>query len=887
MPEETPPIQTTEENRSTYEEIATDASVDSVDPSKIPATHEELAGAELLHSRDSKLHQSQPVSFEQTRQERLGHESSQKPAVKISDWLRVLERTHMGTGASEARIEAQPQVIERIKDSYHSRYVIKPENVPESTFELEQKIARQQGHGDIPITDQYKREKISQIVADQEVSLDRWVDYLTSGDAIYPTWAKVWAFTEVTKMGRLEKKTSVDESGRETESASYSKRDETTTSPFPTINPRALALSIGVMRDKLAQKGLPMSERGEIENPSLLMDDQQFKQLLSSESFSKLYTQFLIEQPEYSSEGLKETRGVWKKYERGSEPDELVASLQGHPLEWCTANPETARSQLAGGDFYVYYSIDGDNNPSIPRVAIRMDGDSIGEVRGIAPSQELDPYISDVVSQKMKEFPDGADYQKKAADMKYLTDIEERHTLGQELSPEDLRFLYQLDGKIQGFGYEEDPRIKEIISTRDNISDLNSVFENTTEITGNLNLDFLTSAEGLQLPENVGGNLYLNSLTSAEGLQLPKNVGGYLDLGGLTSAEGLQLPESVVGDLVLSGLTSAEGLQLPENVGGNLYLNSLTSAEGLQLPESVVGDLVLIGLTSAEGLQLPENVGGSLNLDGLTSAEGLQLPKNVGGYLYLNSLTSAEGLQLPESVVGDLDLSGLTSAEGLQLPKNVGGDLHLSGLTSAEGLQLPESVGGDLRLGGLTSAEGLQLPESVGDDLVLYGLTSAEGLTLPKNVGGSLDLRRITSAEGLQLHENVGGNLDLRRITSAEGLQLPKNVGGYLYLNSLTSAEGLQLPESVGVDLVLSGLTSAEGLQLPESVGVDLDLSGLTSAEGLTLPKNVGGSLWLSGLTSAEGLTLPKNVGGSLRLGGLTDAEKQKIRKERPDLTIL
>jgi len=675
MPEETPPTQTTEQKTPTYGEIAADESVhpgirehaarlassstgigelavDSVDSSnivpKITATPEELAGAEFLHSRDSKLHQSQPVSFEQTRQERLGHKSSQRPAVKISDWLRVLERTHMGTGASEARIEAQPQVIERIKDSYHSRYVIKPENVPESTFELEQRIARQQGHGDIPITDQYKREKISQIVADQEVSLDRWVDYLTSGDAIYPTWAKAWVFTEVTKMGRLEKKTSVDESGHETESASYSKRDETTTSPFPTINPRALALTIGVMQEKVAQKGLPKSERGAIENPSVLMDDEQFKQLLSSESFSKLYTQFLIEQPEYSSEGLKETRGVWKKYEKGSEPDELVASIQGHPLEWCTANPETARGQLAGGDFYVYYSIDGENNPSIPRVAIRMDGDSIGEVRGIAPSQELDPYISDVVSQKMEEFPDGADYQKKAADMKHLTDIEESHTLGQELSPEDLRFLYQLDGEIQGFGFGKDPRIKEILSNRDNISDLNSIFETNPEITGNLNLSFLTSADGLKLPENVGGYLYLDGLTSAEGLKLPENIGGDLGLNSLTSAEGLQLPESVGGDLWLSGLTSAEGLKLPESVGGDLWLIGLTSAEGLQLPDNVGGGLWLKSFTSAEGLKLPENVGGSLHLDGLTTAEGIKLPESVGGDLWLSGLTDAEKQKIRE-----------------------------------------------------------------------------------------------------------------------------------------------------------------------------------------------------------------------------------------------
>jgi hypothetical protein len=841
MPEETPPTQIIEENRPTYEEIAADESVhpdiqkhaarlasssmgieelavDDVDPSnivsKISATPEELAGAEFLHSRDSKLHQSHPVTFEQTRQERLGHESSQKPAVKISDWLRVLERTHMGTGASEARIKAQPQVIERIKDSYHRKHVIKPENVPESTFELEQRIARQQGHGDIQITDEFRREKISQIISDQEASLDRWVDYLTSDDAIYPTWAKVWAFSEITKMGKLEKKVSVDESGRETESASYSRRDETTTSPFPTINPRALALTIGVMQEKLAQKGLPKSERGDVENASALLNDEQFKQLLSSESFSKLYTQFLIEQPEYSSEGLKETRGVWKKYNRGSEPDELVASIQGHPLEWCTANPETARGQLAGGDFYVYYSIDSDNNSTIPRVAIRMNGDSIAEVRGIAPSQELDPYISDVVSEKMEEFPDGAEYQKKAADMKHLTDIEERSTLGQELSAEDLRFLYQLDGKIQGFGYEEDPRIKEIIAARDAISDLNYIFETNPEYTGNLNLSFLTSAEGLQLPQSVGGVLDLESLTSAEGLQLPQSVGGGLSLSGLTSAEGLQLPQSVGGGLGLDGLTSAEGLQLPQSVGGVLGLGGLTRAEGLQLPQSV-GSLDLSGLTSAEGLQLPKkSVGGGLSLSGLTSAEGLQLPQSVGGYLYLSSLTSVEGLQLPENVSGDLVLRGLTSAEGLQLPETIGG-LDLRGLTSAEGLQLPETVG-SLNLSSLTSAEGLQLPETVGGYLDLRGLTSAEGLQLPETVGGYLYLSSLTSAKGLQLPQSVGGNLSLSGLTSAKGLQLPQSVDGVLYLRGLTSAEGLQLPETIGGRIYLDVLSPSDKQKLRE-----------------------------------------------------------------------
>ena len=52
--------------------------------------------------------------------------------------------------------------------------------------------------------------------------------------------------------------------------------------------------------------------------------------------------------------------------------------------------------------------------------------------------------------------------------------------------------------------------------------------------------------------------------------------------------------------LDLNGLTSAEGLTLPEDFEGSLYLNGLTSAEGLTLPESVGGDISLNGLPESD-----------------------------------------------------------------------------------------------------------------------------------------------------------------------------------------------------------------------------------------------------------------------------------------------
>lgn len=104
------------------------------------------------------------------------------------------------------------------------------------------------------------------------------------------------------------------------------------------------------------------------------MDDEEYKKLLNTESFSQLYTQFLIELPEHSKEGLKETRGTWIKYNRGSEPNDLVKSLDGYPLEWCTANPDTARTQLQGGDFFVYYSL---NNAGEAKILVSLLGCNI------------------------------------------------------------------------------------------------------------------------------------------------------------------------------------------------------------------------------------------------------------------------------------------------------------------------------------------------------------------------------------------------------------------------------------------------------------------------------------------------------------------------------
>lgn len=433
----------------------------------------DLSGEQFLHQKNPKLHLSQPVEHEAYRQEMAGETVSPKPADKIAEWLEVIEHTH-------TEHQEDPRVAQRLKRYYHDRYVIKPENVPESAFLLEQRIARNDGHGTVEITDNFREQKTQQIIGKQEKSLDKWFDYLTSADADYPMWAKYWAFTSMLQMGALVKEEE-GEGDQKKEFAHYNKRDtekSTTTASFPTLNPRALAMTISVMTSRIEQIHKPRGERDAIANISTKLDNPAFQQLLSTENFSKLYTQFLIEMPEYSIEGLRETSGEWVKYEKDSDPTTLVRSLDGYPLEWCTADFDVAQSQLQGGDFYVYYSINEAGEAKIPRLAIRMQGNKIGEnPRGIAPNQNLDPYIGDVLEKKLNEFPDKAEFQKKSADMKKLTQIEEKSNRKEELNSDNLRFLYEIDGKIQGFGYEDDPRIKELRATRDSKADAAIVLE--------------------------------------------------------------------------------------------------------------------------------------------------------------------------------------------------------------------------------------------------------------------------------------------------------------------------------------------------------------------------------------------------------------------------
>ncbi len=571
-----------------------------------------------------------------------------------------------------------------LKNFYYDLYVIKPENIPDAYFQNQVRLARERGYGNIKLTEEDKRRMTEEVIDDQKKSLDKWIEYFLYDEESksYGMWEKYWVFQGLQNLGKYDKET-----------GKFSKRDKTTVYPFPPVEREYIFTTLKLMEDFLKDK------KGE----------EDIKQALSTGNFKLLY-EYVIKQSFLKGEHQSNNSdGKWIKYEQGSDYNILRDSLQGYYTGWCTAAGENfAKDQLAGGDFYVYYSLDENGEAKVPRIAIRMDGkDKIGEIRGIADNQNMEPEMMPILEEKLKEFPDKDKYLKKEHDMKLLTLIDKKVNNNIELTLEELKFLYEIDDKISGFGCGNDPRIKEIKSKRNCKKDYAYLFNIKEEDIA------LSQEEWESNPEKfkfLFGDLHLSRITNADGLTLPRYIYGDLILDNLISSDGLVFPQQVNGNLNLNNLTSTEGLVLPQYVGRNIDLNSLTNADELVLPQYVGCDIDLNSLTNADELVLPKSIGGSIYLNSLTNADELIFPENIGGGIYLSSLANAEGLVLPESIGSDIYLNSLTNVDELILPKSVGNKVFLGYLTNAKRLVLPESIGYGIILGHLTNADGLVLP---------------------------------------------------------------------------------------------------------------------------------------------------------------------------------
>ena len=625
---------------------------------------------------------------------------SDKKRERIIKYFNRLEEVH--NKVSKTKSASAEKIL---KNFYYDLYIIKPENIPESYFNNQIELARERGYGNITLTDKDKERMIKQVIDDQKRTLDKWIEYFLYDEesSYYEMWEKYWVFQGLQTLGKYDKET-----------YKFSKRDKTTVYPFPPVEREYIFTTLKLMEDFLKDK----------------TTEDEIKNALEAGNFKLLY-EYVIKQSMLRGEKQSSsTAGKWIKYEQGSDYNILRNSLQGYYTGWCTAAGENfAREQLANGDFYVYYTLDDNGEAKVPRIAIRMDGSTkIGEIRGIADNQNMEPEMMPILEEKLNEFPDREKYYKKESDMKLLTLIDKKVNKNIELSLDEIKFLYEMDNEIEGFGYEKDPRIQEIQSKRNQKKDCALIYNISEDevalsqgewesnpkrfkvLLGDLEINKSNNINDFFRLKYICGNLYLGNLKEANDIIITTKISGYIVLNNLTFINNLTINKNIGGYLDLSKLRIAQNLILPEIIGGDLELGCLKKVENLVLPKIVKRGLNLRSLTNAQNLILPEFIGGYLDLSSIQNASNLIISQNISGYLSLQNLTTANGLVLPKRVGGFLDLRSLLSADTLVLPLEIGGNLYLDSLTSANGLVFPSYVGGYIDLRSLQSTEGLKLP---------------------------------------------------------------------------------------------------------------------------------------------------------------------------------
>jgi hypothetical protein len=162
-----------------------------------------------------------------------------------------------------------------------------------------------------------------------------------------------------------------------------------------------------------------LAELNEKNSDFLLMD---YNVIMNENSSKILNSQEVVEQS---------GNGKWIKFNGGSKTKPEDIEKNGNRLMnlvqntyWCTKSAGT--SQLRGGDFYVY--VTEANGEIFPRIAVRMNEDKVGEVRGNKSSaQDLDaemlPIAEEFLNKNIpndsgKKWLDSIKYNKKCVEMR-------------------------------------------------------------------------------------------------------------------------------------------------------------------------------------------------------------------------------------------------------------------------------------------------------------------------------------------------------------------------------------------------------------------------------------------------------------------------------------
>ena len=339
------------------------------------------------------------------------------------------------------------------------------EDIPDAYWRQQEQILRDNGQGR-ELSRGEKETLAEDLIEKQRESINTWSNYLGDKDCPYPLWFKVYAFDGVSKMGLINKETK-----------EFEKRDKSTVASFPILNPEVLAK---VYRNINEFYGVD-KEDWLAQHP----DDEKLVSLVKSGNFPKLYAKELFETKTIikTPEKPEDIEGDWFTYQLGDE-DELAKAAEG--TGWCIADPNVAHNYLEYGNYghstnegtdeesnskakFIIFklkapnSLDGYSTNGVSSIRLDPDG-KVTEVSGLNEGQAIEDSLIPTVKEKVLSLPGGKEFLQKFEDKQTLIRLDHKLQNGEDLTKEELSFLYELDRPIATLDTynSKDPRITEL-----------------------------------------------------------------------------------------------------------------------------------------------------------------------------------------------------------------------------------------------------------------------------------------------------------------------------------------------------------------------------------------------------------------------------------------
>ena len=370
---------------------------------------------------------------------------------------------------------------QKIWEASAENVVMDYEDIPEAYWKQQEQILRDNGQGR-KLSEYEKKILAEDLIDKQRQSITSWANYLGDKNCPYPLWFKVYAFDGISKMSNT---LNLDD-------ADYNRRDNTTALSFPKLNAEILAKVYRQINDFYG-----VDKKDWLSKNS---DDEKLVSLVKSANFPKLYAKELVDTKVIlkTPERTEDVHGDWFEYKLGDE-EEIASLAEG--TKWCVVDPNVAHNYLVYGQYsnpeedddydqdyeddedwedddikvedpeakFIIFRLEDPNTPGVfasnGSASIRLDPNGIvDEISGLNEGQAVEDALVPIVKEKALSLPGGEKYLQKFDDKQTLIKLDNKMKEGEDLTKEELSFLYELDRPIATLDTynEEDPRIPEL-----------------------------------------------------------------------------------------------------------------------------------------------------------------------------------------------------------------------------------------------------------------------------------------------------------------------------------------------------------------------------------------------------------------------------------------